>query len=100
MGLVMNSWVLRQNLLGQMITHRTGDAAYFLFDRELATTENSVVLLVRSVTAAAKALGVRNKLELHTDELIRFAKQARTSKLLLKCSCKGDRAVTEIFERD
>lgn len=96
----MNSWVLPHNLLDQMITHRSGDTLYFLFDRELAKSENSVVLLLRSITAGAKAMGVRAKLELQADEIIGFNQRTNCAKILLKYSYKNRLGKVELFERD
>ena len=96
----MNSWILPQNLLEQMITHRTGDALYFLFDTEAAKTVNSVELLSRTLTAAAKAMGVSTVIELAPEELTHLANSTTSSKLLIKHTFRSVRPKTELFERD
>lgn len=96
----MNSWVIPRNLLDNISASRTSEATYFLFDTDLAKTENSVALLSRSVIAAAKALGVKESIEIDCDELLALANRTESPKLLMKYTFKNGRSKLKIFERD
>lgn len=96
----MNSWVLPRHLLENIQISRTDDAAYFLFDTDLAKTEFATTLLLESVMAALRAMGFKESSELPVEIITQTAISTQCQKLLLKYSYKNRLCKLEIFERE
>lgn len=96
----MNAKLSANYFIENLTVRRTNDALYFLFDSHLAADCTCSDLLLRSMSAAAKAYGSYIPETFPFEAIIWRATQTDYPKLLVKLETKPDHPETFIFERE